>query len=312
MTTTFTSNKALAKMQLNDEIATWGGVENTNTGILDASFGGFTTIPLANSNVILSSAQYQNQFLLLTGAVGANISITFPPIGSFYTIINETSGSSAFFITAKTTVAGARVIGLPYGSMVDIMTDGTNTRFRNLPPAGSYWDYAGSSTPAWVTGCSIPPYLYCNGTTFSSATYPVLANITGGTTLPDFRGRESFNANGGTGRITIINGDVLFAAGGTQLASFGTDPQYLPSVEFAVSNDSHVHSISNDAYQSGSQTIATFAGAAFPDGNAASVSIDAAGVGVGTTLFVGTGGSGATFNLIPPTAIVGIRMVRAA
>lgn len=301
-------------MVTGEEIATWGGVENTNTGILDASFGAVTTISLANSNVILSSAQYQSQFLFLSGAIGANVSITFPAIGSFYTIINETTGSSAFFITAKTTAAGGRVIGIPYGSMSDIMTDGTNVRFRNLPPAGAYWDYGGSSTPAWVTGCSVPPYLYCNGTTFSSATYPVLANIMG-TTLPDFRGRESFGLNDGTGRITSaggLDGNTLFATGGAQQVSFGANPAYLPNVEFAVSNDSHVHSISHNAYADGNGNVCTFAGGTTPDGNLASISIDAAGVGVGTTFFVGTGGSGTAFNIIPPTTVVGIRMVRAA
>jgi hypothetical protein len=43
----------------------------------------------------------------------------------------------------------------------------------------------GSSVPSWISECTVPPYLVCDGTAFSSAIYPSLAAIIG--PLPDAR-----------------------------------------------------------------------------------------------------------------------------
>jgi hypothetical protein len=90
---------------------------------------------------------------------------------------------------ARARLGGAGVVALPHqqsGQIVDVLNDGSNLRFKNLGgPIGSYWDYAGSSNPAWNSGCTVPPYLNCDGSTFSAATYPSLAVILGSTTLPD-------------------------------------------------------------------------------------------------------------------------------
>lgn len=230
MAITETTNKGLIQITVGTENGTWGPYVNQTTGILDNSLGGTATIALTNANVVLSSAQYQCNFVTLTGALSANISITLPQVGSFYTVQNLTSNTSTFQVTV-TTAGGGQNIGTPWGEPVDIMTDGPNVKFRNLGRIGSYWDHAGSSTPRWVDICTVPPYLYCNGTTFSSATYPILYTIMGGTTtLPDFRGRTRFYLNDGTGRInssnfdvdyTAANGNTLFSAGGKDFTPVG-------------------------------------------------------------------------------------------
>lgn len=304
-----TANKGLSQPIRGSDIGVWDTPMNVNAGIIDNSFGGIVTVALSNSPVTLSPAQYQCTFLRFTGALGANVSITLPPIGSFYTIINDTTNSSAFYLTAQTSVGG-RIIGLPPGTASDIMTDGTDVRFRNLPAAGSYWDYAGSSTPAWNDACTTPPWLYCNGTAFSSATYPVLATVLNSTTLPDFRGRAAFQLNDGTTRIQSsvggLDGNTIFAAGGNQTVTLSS--LHLPNVAFTVTDPGHVHTITNNANFGTTGPEQTGAAGNIGGTSASSVVISSGTTGVS----VNSGGSGTPVSLIPPATVIGIRLVRAA
>ncbi|HEY6020432.1 MAG TPA: hypothetical protein VIY48_11130, partial [Candidatus Paceibacterota bacterium] len=114
-----TANKSLAQPIRGTDVGVWDVPMNANAGIIDNSFGGVATIALGNSPVTLSSAQYQCAFLRFTGAITSNIAITLPPIGSFYTVINDTTNSSAFYLTMTTSLSG-RVIGIPPGGNSDI------------------------------------------------------------------------------------------------------------------------------------------------------------------------------------------------
>lgn len=56
-------------------------------------------------------------------------------------------------------------------------------------------------------GTNIPAgFLLCDGSSFSSATYPALALVLGGTTLPDYRGRSPLGAGQGTGLSNRVLG----------------------------------------------------------------------------------------------------------
>lgn len=215
-----TANKALAQPVSGTDVGTWATPVNGNMDIVDASFGGLATVAVLNTPVVLSSAQYRCNFLRFTGTITANVAITLPAVGSFYNVINDTLNSSAFFLTMATTAAGSQAIGVPPATVTGIMTDGSNVRFRNLPHVGSYWDYAGSSVPAWVTACTVPPWLNCDASAFSSATYPHLSVILGGTTLPDARGRFRMALDAGVGRVSSavsgVAGNTLLAGGGDQ------------------------------------------------------------------------------------------------
>lgn len=310
MPSTFTPNKVFEKPARGELIGVWDAPWNNNVSIIDNSLGGVVTLGLTNSPVTLSSGQYQCVFLRFTGAITANIPITLPPVGSFYTIINETTNSSAFYLTAQTTAAGGAVVGIPPGAMTDIMTDGTHTRFRGLPPVGSYWDYAGSSTPGWVSACTIPPWLYCNGTTFSSATYPALTAFMGGTTLPDFRGRGAVAINDGTSRFLSstsgVDGNTLFAAGGNQSVTISS--LHLPNISFPVTDPGHVHTITHNAITGTTGPIDSSFQLRNSNTLAATITISSAITGI----TVGTGGSGSPIPLVTPTVIIGIRHIRAA
>ncbi len=153
--------------------------------------------------------QSQNAILRFTGTITTNVVVTLPLPG-FYIVENltQTAGGGLLFRA----IGVGEVISTDQPSCQHIYNDGTNVRFVNLPPVGSYLDVCNSTVPAWISGCTKAPYLLCDGSTFSGATYPYLVGKLGGTTLPDFRGRSRFYLNGGTNRITSgvsgINGDV--------------------------------------------------------------------------------------------------------
>lgn len=279
----------------------WDTPMNSNFGIIDNAFGGMATIALTNAPVILSSAQYQCAFITFTGALSGTCAITFPVVGSWYTIQNLTSNTSSFQVTLSTTAAGSQAVGCPWGEPFDIMTDTSgNIKFRNLDRVGAYWDYSGSSIPAWIGNCTVPPYLLCNGTTFSSATYPVLATVLMGTTLPDARGRARFTLNSGTGRITSsggfgIDGETILAGGGSQTMAQGQ----LPNVNFTVTDPGHTHTTTITS-------AVGFTGGAVTGGFPGVSTTGSATTGI----TVASGGSG--YPLLPPGYVGGITMIRAA
>jgi hypothetical protein len=274
-------------------------------GIIDNSFGGVATIPLTNSPVTLSGAQYQCAFLVFTGALSGSVAVTFPAVGSFYTVQNLTSNTSNFQVTFLTT-AGGQTIGCPWGTPTQIFTDGSNVKYMNLGRGvGDYWDYAGSSVPAWVSACTVPPYLNCDGTAFSSATYPVLATILGGTTLPDARGRLRLALDAGVGRVSSavsgVPGNTLLGSGGDQ-----NTQAHSHTANSSVTDPGHLHTlnISNSAG-------ANSGFAANPNAAIAKSTTDLATTGITVATSIATYGSGGAQNM-PPVFVGGITMLRSA
>jgi microcystin-dependent protein len=295
---TFTTNKALTLPANSSFVGTWDVPVNGNMSILDAALGGFTTLTLNNGVTVLSTAQSQNVFLTLQSTLTGSCIIEFPVgVSGFYTVQNLCTGSSQFIVQLTVGAGVGQTIACPPYEPFDILVDGTNVKFRNFGRIGTYWEYAGSSVPAWVTGCSINPYLNCDGTTFSSATYPALANLIG-TTLPDSRGRTRFNLSQGTGRITStggIDGTTLFAAGGSQ--SVALTSQNMPPVP--ITDPGHSHTLNQSGLQGGPNTAATGGGA---------------GTGfTGTAVTNITAGSSSPTPapVLPPGYVGGITLVRA-
>lgn len=305
-----TPNKALEQPARGSLVGVWDTPVNSNMDIIDASLGGAAAIALTNSPVVLSSAQYRNIFITFTGALSGTCAITFPLVGSVYTVQNLTSNTSAFQVTLQTTVAGSQVIGAPWGEPFDIMTDASgNVKFRNLGRVGSYMDWGGSSVPAWISNCTIPPYLNCTGAAFSSATYPVLATILGGTTLPDSPGRVRATLNQGTGRITSgsstggVDGNTNLSGGGAQTTTLSS--QNVPSVP--ITDPTHTHDIPTtggggaDTFY-GTQPIVR--GNLNPGALTITSSAAATGITAGST-------SPTNFSNLPPMYVGGITLIRA-
>lgn len=245
MVSTFTPNIQLEEPARGDDVGTWDTPVNNNMTLLDLVCGAITSISLNNSNITLSAAQFQSKQLTFVSTLTGSVSITFPTsFKKSYEIQNLCSGTSAFTITLATTAAGGQAICAPPGEIVDVVNDGSNLKYKNLGRIGSYMDIASAAQPNWILGCTVRPYLYCDGTSFSSATYPALATFIGGTTLPDFRGRAPFSLNDTTGRITSsgagIDGNTLFAAGGNNGVMLGSSQ--IPNLSCQGNNNIIVQS----------------------------------------------------------------------
>lgn len=305
MASTYTANIGIQVPARGDLSGIWDTSANPDYTLLDSVIGAIATISGAAGSVVLAAGQFQSRMLTVNSTLTASITLTFPT--SFvkdYKIFNVCTGSSAFTITLATTAAGGQAICVPPGDSVDVYNDGTNLKFMNMGRVGSYWDYAGSSVPNWVSGCTVPPYLNCDGSTFSATTYPQLAVVMGSTTLPDSRGRFRTALNQGTGRITTaaggLDGNTRGAAGGAPTITLGTGnlPPYTPSGAVtgtvSINGADSPGSVRNQfEYGGGSFDFATFNISAAFTGNA-------------------QGGASTPFATVPPGFVGGITMVRSA
>lgn len=96
----------------------WDVPLNANEDILDAAFGGTTSVALTNSNVTLTSTQLQAMQLRFTGAISANITI-YVPSGYYgrWTVTNATSG--AYTLTIASAAGGTTyAVAQGYSSLI--------------------------------------------------------------------------------------------------------------------------------------------------------------------------------------------------
>lgn len=309
-----TANIQLAIPTRGSDVGTWDVPVNGNMSVVDGALGGILTIGLNNSSVVLSSAQFINKQIIFNSTLTGSVSIAFPT--SFiksYEILNSCTGSSAFTITL---LSGAgQVVCAPPGEIVDIVNDGTNIKYKNLGRVGSYWDYAGSSLPNWVSGCTVPPYLNCDGTTFSSATYPTLALILGGNTLPNSQGKYRVTLNqSASSPITSSQAGLSASAvgniGGAQNITLGTS--HLPA-NIPINDPGHNHNAHSGGVQvvAGAGVLSISAGAPLSSAGASSFgSVDTATTGI--TVNPSSLAANASFTLLPPTYVGGMTLIRAA
>lgn len=316
MASQFSPNLSIEEPASGDYPGAWAAPVNSNMNTIDAALGTIQSISLAAGSVTLSTAQTRSAALIFSGALPSNVTVTIPSLssapattisGRFFTVENQCSNSSAFIVTLKSTVAGQQVICIPPYEVTDVLLEGTNSsqagsvKFRNLGRVGSFWDYAGSSVPAWNDGCTVPPYLNCDGTTFSSATYPALATILGGTTLPDSKGRVRATLNQGTSRLLSSNGGVN---GNTNLSAGGVDATTLSSLNIPpvpVTDPTHTH------------TIGTFSNANLTVGVTPVLTTGSGSIsGAATTGITAGSTSPTSFTNMPPAYVGGITLIRAA
>lgn len=310
-----TVNIALAVPLHGSNVDTWDVPLNADFTSIDGFMAGVQTISVSGGALTLSAptgtitpsagpTQSQNAIIRFTGALTSSAQITLPLPGRVI-IENLTTGN--FVVTFRAVGAG-EIIAIDQGSQQNIYNDGTNVRFVGLPPVGSYLDLADATVPAWITSCTKPPYLLCNGTTFSAVTYPYLNTKLGTTTLPDFRGRTGFYLNDGTGRLTTagagIDGNTRFASGGVNGIVL-TSPTQLPAHTHnnTLNDPGHAHSYTQPALGGnnggGAAIIASTAGG-ITNLNTTSITISNASVG-----------AGANIPNSPPGVVSGIRLIRA-
>jgi microcystin-dependent protein len=202
MVSTYTPNGHLELQGTGDNSGTWGSVLNNSViTVIDQIFGGVQTLSLASTDVTVSTSQSQNNAILLTGVLTANVAVIFPSIGRTFYIANNTTG--AFSVTIKTASAGVTTV-IPQGGSGFYVLNGTDVLVPTLPgvPIGAQINFAMSTAPAG--------WLECDGSAISRTTYAGLFTAIGttfgvgnGTTtfnIPDLRGYFIRGWDHGAGR----------------------------------------------------------------------------------------------------------------
>lgn len=302
-----TTNILLSVPAHGTNVDTWDADPiNNNSAILDAIFGSVTTKSLTNAPVPLTTTESRVNILRFTGTLTGNVVITLGAVIKSWICENNTLG--AFTILMQGSPGTGNKCALPPGSC-QIYWDGTNVSFINLGIIGKYEDYPSAAIPAWVTTCTVPPYLLCDGTTFSAVTYPILNMILGGTTLPDSRGRVRYALNGGTGRLIAaggIDGNTRFATGGNS-SGLSIGQANLPNVNFGLSiSDTRTWITSGNVIQPGGGP-GVGAGVGIVSGTIGVVVNNGA---IGGT--AASGGIGTPLASVPDGYVGGIVMIRAA
>lgn len=309
-----TTNRSLFVPTRGSDVGTWDVPVNANENLIDTIVGGIVIIPVTNTNVTLNSTQYANGTIVVTGTLTGSVAIIFPAVQGWWSILNQTTNSGGVsFALYAASVGGANKIGCPPGEHTFFQVNGTTgVNYVNLDRVGSYLDLARSTVPLWISGSTVPPYLNCDGTTFSAVTYPALADVLGGTTLPDLRGRARFYLNGGTNRINTggsgIDGDTILSTGGDQ--NVPIQQTNLPAIRptgtvsrpTITVNSNVVGLIGLPQTTGGLQVF-------LPGGSSLNIAaaLDSDPVFTGNFL-----GSGTNLNKMPPTQISGLCLIRAA
>lgn len=300
-----TSNRGYATDAHGGGVNTWDTPLNDVFNQIDQNFGAVSNVALSNIDVTLSAPQYVCGTIRFSGVLTGNVVITFPAVSGWWVVENACTGS--FYVQMK--CGAANRICAPPGESIDILTDGTGMRYRNLGHVGSYLDLGATAVPSWIANCTVPPYLLCDGTTFSGGTYPALAAILGGTTLPDGRGRGRIALNGGTGRVTTagsgVNGDALLASGGAQTVTLAENQ--MPTHTHTVIDNGHDHGIKYSVGGSGG-TVSPPAVTGINDGLPVPGSSDTSVTGI----TLGNAGSSVAHNNMQPAYVGGITLIRAA
>lgn len=311
-----TTNRGYATPATGTEVDNWGNVLNDNADLIDANLGAVASVSLSSSNVTLNSTQYANGTIALSGTLSADVIVTFPAVSGWWTVVNNTAPTSSLFVVQLAVSGGSVAIGLPWGVPTDVYTDGSGIYFRKIGDVATYYDYAGATAPRWLTFCTKPPLLLCDGSTFNASTYPVLNSILGGNTLPDTRGRSRFSLDGGTSRVTTagsgIDGTTRFSAGGAQNVALTT--AQLASHTHTGATESHLHATASTAVYGGTAVATGAGGSSFGVPiNASSADLSARFTGSSApAVLLNTTGDGDAHNNMPPAYIGGVTLMWAA
>jgi microcystin-dependent protein len=321
-----TVNKALNTPNTGDLSGAWGTTAvNNNMTVIDGYLAGVQTVSLTNANVSLSIStgsigtgsitagagpvQSANAVVKFSGTLSGNCTITFPCPGFWIVENNCTVGT--FYVAARASGTG-NVIGIPPGEPCHIYNDGTDAKFVDMGRVGEFLDLCVSTTPAWMSACTVLPYLPCVGsTTYSFSTYPALAAMLGSTFggngvttfgVPDLGGRVRLPIDSGGTRITFagsnITGTLFGASGGAQNQST------IIAHSHAVTDPGHVHTFTYNVHASSNG----------PDVNdmtqIGTLSSSKTTVSTTTGISLATTGSATALVTVPPALVFGVTFIK--
>jgi len=124
MTSTFSTNKNLELPANGDYVNTWNIPVNGDMTIIDAAFGGTTSLNATSGSVTLTTAQYQKLILNVTGSIAADVTYTIPAgVGGQWAVKNLTTGGYSVIIASGGGGSSATVVN---GNVSTVVSDGTN------------------------------------------------------------------------------------------------------------------------------------------------------------------------------------------
>lgn len=327
-----TVNTGLAVPTRGSDVGTWDTPVNGDFIAIDGYFGGVQIISAAGSSPITLTSpaaftptptggptQAQNGVLRFTGALTGNVQITLPLPG-FIIVENLTTGA---FVLSFRAIGSGEVIGVPQGFLGHVYNDGTNVRFvKGLGEFPGKMDFLGgvSAIPAWISACTVPPFLIADGSVYNFSTYPALAALylgnfggNGITTfgVPDLRGRVPLAYDGTGTRITSagsgINGQTLGASADAQSVTLT-----LAQIPAGITSPANTISVTSNitvAGTNGNVSLGSAAGGsqAVPQSSNASWG-NASFFASGTVTSNNTGG--ALHSNVQPSQVAGIWLVK--
>lgn len=199
MVSSYTTNKNLEKPGNGDYVDTWNIPVNSDMDVIDAAFGGTTSLNATGGSANLTSTQYQKLALNITGAMSANVTYTIPSgIGGTWVVRNATTDSSGgpWAITIASGGGGSNVVVLR-GKTTLLWSDGTNVRNveENIPSIGTVTsvDVSGGTTGLTTSGGPV--------TTNGTITIAGILNVANGGT--------GANTSTGTGSVVLQNAPTI-------------------------------------------------------------------------------------------------------
>jgi hypothetical protein len=214
----FTTNKNLEKPANGEYVDQWDVPLNGDMNIIDAAFGGVTSLNATSGSANLSVSQYQKFALNVTGAMSANATYTIPSgVGGYWLVRNDTTDSVGGPWTVRIASGGGGSNVAPLrGKNVLIWSDGTNIRNvdENVESIGTVTSVAVSGGTTGLTANGSP--ITTNGTITLGG---VLNVASGGTNLTAFgtgvSGALSANAIGTGAMVLQSNATLITPAIGT-------------------------------------------------------------------------------------------------
>lgn len=219
-----TTNKALTTPANGSNVGTWDVPVNANFTAIDTAFGGKATISTTGGTTVLTSAQYQPLFLVITGVLTSNAIIQFPSgVGGQWVVLNSTTGS---FTVTFSSAGGGASYALAQNIRTVLVCDGGTfgvTLSSNLAataaPGGATTQVQYNNAGSLAASANF---------TFDGTNVAVSGAVASGSLTPT----AALAANyGGTGRTTLTANNVLLGNGTTavQFVAPGTTGNVLAS-----------------------------------------------------------------------------------
>lgn len=208
----FTTNKNLEKPANGEYVDQWDVPLNGDMNIIDAAFGGVTSLNATSGSANLSVSQYQKFALNVTGAMSASVTYTIPSgVGGYWVVRNATTDATGgpWSVTISSGGGGSNVTALRDKNIL-IWSDGTNIRNvdENVTTIGTVTSVAVSGGTTGLTANGSP--ITTNGTITLGG---VLNVASGGTNLTAFgtgvSGALSANTTGSGGMVLQSNATLI-------------------------------------------------------------------------------------------------------